>query len=153
MQGQVHDESSYCMGGIAGNAGLFAPIEDVAKIASVFMPAASADRSSARTISAPALLSAESVSLMTHSQTEGLNRRRAVGWALHDAETFDGPDWPDDAFGHTGFTGTSVFAAPRQGLLCVVLTNRVYFGRGPTTEPMGAFRRAFHSAAIKLFGS
>ncbi len=165
MQGQVHDESSYCLGGIAGNAGLFAPIEDVAKIVAVYMPGAvngdsplaagamKKNGSKSGAVGNVPLLSPESVRIMTSSQTEGMNRRRAIGWAMHDAETLDGPDWPDDAFGHTGFTGTSVFAVPRMGLVCIVLTNRVYFGREPTAEPMGAFRRAFHSAAIKAFGS
>ena len=55
---------------------------------------------------------------------------------MHDAETLDGPDWPPDSFGHTGFTGTSVFIEPRSRLLVVALTNRVYFGREATADSM-----------------
>lgn len=146
MRGEVHDESAYCLGGAAGNAGLFATLGDVSKIASIFL-------NEGRGASGESLLSPESLKLMSSSLTEGLNRRRAIGWAMHDAETLDGPDWPLDSFGHTGFTGTSVFIEPRSRLLVVALTNRVYFGREATADSMPRFRRDFHSAAIKAFGA
>lgn len=145
IRGEVHDESAYCMGGAAGNAGLFAGLEDVARIASIFLNEGKGGNGAS-------ILSPESARLMTSSLTEGLNRRRAVGWAMHDAETQDGPDWPEASFGHTGFTGTSVFMEPASRLLVVALTNRVYYGREATAEILPPFRSALHSAAIAAFG-
>jgi CubicO group peptidase (beta-lactamase class C family) len=146
VRGEVHDESAYCMGGAAGNAGLFATLGDVAKIASIFLDGG-------RSPGGETILGPESIRLMCSSLTEGLNRWRAVGWAMHDGETLDGPDWPPASFGHTGFTGTSVFIEPRSRLLVVALTNRVYYGREATAESMPRFRREFHSAAIRAFGA
>jgi CubicO group peptidase (beta-lactamase class C family) len=144
IRGEVHDESAYCLGGEAGNAGLFGTVDDVAKIASIFLNGGYFEEKK--------ILSEESVFLMTHCQTEGMNRRRAVGFAMHDGETLDGEAWPDDSFGHTGFTGTSLFIDPSRRLQAITLTNRVYFGRAETADKMSAFRKAFHTQIMEDFG-
>jgi CubicO group peptidase (beta-lactamase class C family) len=144
VRGEVHDESAFCLGGVAGNAGLFATLRESGRIASIFLGEGSAG--GAR------ILKPGSVRLMTTVQTGALRPRRAMGFLLHDDDTQDGPAWPEAAFGHTGFTGTSVFADPGRGLLAVALTNRVYFGRSETQDKMPVFRRAFHAAVMEEFG-
>lgn len=141
MVGQVHDESSWCLGGHAGNAGLFGCLDDVAAIASIYLGAPMGGGVSRGV----RILSEEAVRLMTGAQTRAAGERRSLGLRLHDATTLDGPAWPVQSFGHTGFTGTAVFMDPAASLLVVTLTNRVYYGRESTAERMSAFRKAFHS--------
>lgn len=139
--GQVHDESSFCLAGQAGNAGLFANLDDTASIGDQFL----------RHGGKP-LLSRASHMLMTSVQTGNLAERRSCGFRFHDATTADGPLWPHDSFGHTGFTGTSIFFAPRQDLMTVILTNRVYHGRDTTLDKIVHFRKDFHSLVWGLWG-
>jgi CubicO group peptidase (beta-lactamase class C family) len=149
MRGQVHDESSWCLGGGAGNAGLFACLDDVAAIASIYLGEGVARGAAGRDV---AILSPGSVALMTRVQTSAPGERRSLGLRLHDADSLDGPAWPASSFGHTGFTGTSVYMDPESGLKAVTLTNRVYYGRDSTAPKMSAFRRAFHTAIMRDFG-
>lgn len=133
--GEVHDESSYCLGGDGGNAGLFADLAGAEKLFAVYETGGG-------------LLSPGIVAEAKRLQTSGLNRKRGLGLQLHDAESFDGPACPEDSYGHTGFTGTSVWNAPSAGISATALTNRVYYGRERTAETMAAFRRAFHTALV-----
>lgn len=139
--GQVHDESSFCLAGQAGNAGLFANLDDTAKIGKQFLR-----------YEKTSLLSRSSHMLMTSEQTENLAERRSCGFRFHDDSTMDGPSWPRDSFGHTGFTGTSIFLAPHQDLMVIVLSNRVYYGRDATLEKIVHFRKEFHSQVWGLWG-
>jgi CubicO group peptidase (beta-lactamase class C family) len=68
---------------------------------------------------------------------------------LHDAETCDGPLWPADSYGHTGFTGTSAWHSPSLDLTAIVLSNRVYHGRDRTAEKITSFRLAFHGSLVE----
>ncbi len=133
IRGEVHDESSFCLGGDGGNAGLFADVAGTERLFEVYE-------------NGGGLLKPETAAEARRLQTEGLNRRRGLGLQLHDDESFDGPLSPADAYGHTGFTGTSVWSSPSAGATAIVLTNRVYYGREDTAEKIAAFRRAFHAA-------
>lgn len=133
IRGTVHDENAYAMGGIAGHAGLFGTAADVAAIARVFRDGAVIGNelaAQARTEH----VSAESV-------------RRGLGLALRAPK---GPltsgRWSMDSYGHTGFTGTSLWIDPRADLTVALLTNRVYFGRA-NDDAMYKFRIAVHEAA------
>ncbi len=143
MSGQVHDESSWCLGGQAGNAGLFGCLDEVAAIASIFL-----GDGVSRGVR---ILSSDSVRLMNRPMTSAPGERRAFGMRLHDNETLDGPAWPSTGFGHTGFTGTAVFMDPEREFLVVSLANRVYYGRESTAPRMSAFRKAFHSGLHEAF--
>jgi CubicO group peptidase (beta-lactamase class C family) len=127
IRGEVHDENSWCLGGDAGNAGLFGTAAAVLRRLDVL---------AADDLFAP----------MRRSFTDGLNRRRAVGFMMHDAEAPVGPLYGSDSFGHTGFTGTSVWVEPPSQLRVVALTNRVHFGRAETQPKLQAFRLALHQA-------
>ncbi|MDP3177621.1 MAG: serine hydrolase domain-containing protein [Spirochaetaceae bacterium] len=151
LRGEVHDESAFCVGGAAGNAGLFATLRDLRAIAAIFLNGGRGD-GGADGKPGVRILSEESVRLMTVCAAEGLGRRRALGFAMHDDETQDGPSWPAAAFGHTGYTGTSVFVEPGRRLLAIALTNRVYYGRESTATAMSAFRKELHGEALAGFG-
>lgn len=125
LQGVVHDENARAMGGIAPHAGLFGTAPEVAQVANRWLDG-----------SIP-------------GAAEAFRRRGAgshrLGW--------DGPSGsmssagsrpPKDAIGHTGFTGTSVWMSPEHGIVAVLLTNRVVYGRDP--EAIRKLRFRWHQA-------
>ncbi len=122
VRGAVHDEKAYLMNGVAGHAGLFGTARDVALLADVFL--------------APASGRGESV-LATQLACDAVREwgddpvlRRGLGWALKTSdENSCGAAMSRTTFGHTGFTGTCVWADPVRDVSIVLLTNAVYFGR------------------------
>src|SRR5207248_3253896 len=133
--GTVHDEDACLHGGVAGDAGLFAPADDVARFAAWWVSGDDAV--------VPAALRRAAATC----QTEGLGGRRGYGWACP-GDAFDvvGAWWPVTAVSHTGFTGTSLALDPASGLWVVLLTNAVHAGRDATA--VQALRRAVHGAAM-----
>ncbi len=133
IRGTVHDENANAMGGIAGHAGLFGAAADVAALTRVFRDGA--------------VIGNDLAALARTEHAKAENVRRGLGLALR-APT--GPmtseRWSMDSFGHTGFTGTSVWSDPRADRTVVLLTNRVYFGR-TNDDAMYRFRIAVHEAA------
>lgn len=132
LRGEVDDENAYAMGGAAGHAGLFGTAADVAAIARVFRDGA--------------VIGNDLAALARREHARGENARRGLGIALR------APDGPmcgryfsEDAWGHSGFTGTTLWVDPRQDLTVVLLTNRVYFGR-ENADDLYRFRIAVHEA-------
>jgi len=116
--GIVHDRNARALNGVAGHAGLFGTVNDVARYA---MTWANQSESWPR-----ADLHAETL----RRQTPAPGPARGLGWVLNDgAPTFMTPTWPKWAAGHTGFTGTSIAFDPKSGLWAVVLTNALHAGR------------------------
>lgn len=143
MRGQVHDESAYCFGGHAGNAGLFVSLEDVYRTASILLEGGASG--------GKRFLGENSIRDLTTDKTPKLGERRSFGFRMKEPETFTGPLWPASSFGHTGFTGTSLAVSPRQRLIAIILTNRVYYGRNDTTQKIADFRTRFHTLAFRDF--
>ncbi len=114
--GEVHDESAWRLGGVAGHAGLFAHAHDVAALGQSYLDAS--------------LLQRETIAEMTRLQAEFGGVRRGLGFALWspDPEASSNPFRPS-TFGHTGFTGTCLWIDPQRELVVVLLTNDVYGGR------------------------
>lgn len=129
--GEVHDGNAHFLGGVAGHAGLFGTAREVARIAEQFLPGS-------------ALLSHdETFEAFRTNFTPGLDEHRSIGWMLASTpESSAGPALPPDAFGHTGFTGTSVWVDPHTARVFVLLTNRTH----PVynAPPMNAIRRRVH---------
>ncbi len=138
VQGIVHDEKSYLMGGVAGHAGLFGTAADVAHLTELYLgPLDGRERRD---------LPLELVHEATREQAWDPVLRRGLGWALktNDANSC-GPLFSQESFGHTGFVGTCIWADPRRDLQGVLLTNSVYFGRNDTRD----LRAAFYTAAVR----
>ncbi|MBX3299358.1 MAG: serine hydrolase [Acidobacteria bacterium] len=132
--GEVHDGNAHFLNGVAGHAGLFANAQDVLRLATQFLPGSELLR---RT---------ETFGSFTTDITPGLNEHRSFGFQL--ASTIDsaaGPDLPH-AFGHLGFTGTSVWIDPEPKRVFILLTNRTHHHSLPFANING-LRRAFHSLA------
>ncbi len=132
LRGEVHDENAYAMGGVAGHAGLFGTALDVAAVARIFRDGA--------------VIGNELAALARQEHARGENVRRGLGLALRAPEgPMVGRHFGSDSFGHTGFTGTSLWVDPDAKLTVVLLTNRVYFGRA-NDDAMYRFRIAVHEA-------
>ena len=114
--GEVHDESAWRLGGVAGHAGMFAHARDVATFGQSFLDAS--------------LLRRETIAEMTRPQAQFENIRRGLGFALWspDPEASSNP-FSRETFGHTGFTGTCLWIDPSRALVVALLTNDVYGGR------------------------
>ena len=131
LRGEVHDENAYAMGGVAAHAGLFGTARAVAKLIAAFRDGAVIGDE----------LAAEA--RREHASAEG--GRYGIGVQLKAREdSLLGRYFSADSYGHTGFTGTSLFVDPERDLTVVLLTNRVYSGR--VDEPIRALRIAVHEA-------
>ena len=135
--GEVHDENACGVGGIAGHAGLFAHANAVATFGQAWLDGAGMFGIDTR-------LAQES----TREQVNYDGVRRGFGWALKAHTDSAAGAWMSaDTFGHTGFTGTSLFIDPQRALVIACLTNRVYPGRH---QPgIHEFRRAFHDSIVE----
>ena len=123
--GEVHDGNAFYRGGVAAHAGLFGTAEDVWKLARPWL-------SRHREFAA--------------DRTPDLPESRGLFWQLKRGAGSAIEGFGTDAFGHTGFTGTSVWADPDRERIFVLLTNRVH----PEVKPsdFNEVRRRFHEAAI-----
>ncbi len=137
LRGEVHDENAFAVGGVAGHAGLFGTAADVAAIARVYRDGA--------------VIGDDLAALARTEQVRDGNVRRGLGLALRaPRDAMVGRHFGIDAYGHTGFTGTSVWIDPALGLTVVLLTNRVYFGRD-NDDALYRFRIAVHEAVSAPF--
>ncbi|MBN1249050.1 MAG: beta-lactamase family protein [Anaerolineae bacterium] len=145
IAGEVHDENAYRLDGVAGHAGLFSTADDVATFGQMFL-----DRCGGA-LAVPhddVRLSAETVGAMRRLQTPGMAIRRGLGFALWDPdpEASSNP-FSKTAFGHTGFTGTSLWIDPDRDLVVALLTNEVYNGR--QGRKIGPLRLDVHRAIVE----
>jgi len=129
LQGYVHDETAALMGGISGNAGLFGNAADVAKVMQLYLQ--NGEYGNER------FISVETVKNWTSSHFQKTNNRRGFGFDkpgiqanIHTGkERYPSLCVSEQSFGHSGFTGTFVWADPANQLLFVFLSNRVYPSR------------------------
>lgn len=139
ITGQVHDENAVIMGGVAGHAGLFADAADVGKVGRAMLTGKDARGNR--------YLYPSTIRLMTKNHTAGTNLARGLGWQCKDAhETPAGDLFSETSYGHTGFTGTSLWVDPERELYAVLLTNRVHPTR--SGSGMARARHIFHNLAV-----
>ena len=152
MLGEVHDENAFVSGGVAGHAGLFSTAADLAVFTEMMarggrvdtcghVPMSGAPCSRART--RPVEL-VESGTLADFTRRVSESSSRALGWDTPSGRSSAGEFFSERSFGHTGFTGTSIWIDPELDLWVVLLTNRV----NPTRENTRhiPFRRAVHDS-------
>jgi CubicO group peptidase (beta-lactamase class C family) len=114
LQGEVHDENAYAMGGIAGHAGLFSTAADLSIFAQMML--------SGGTYDGVHIISEPTVALFTRRAAG----HRALGWDTADGDYGSGRYLTERAYGHTGFTGTSIWIDPDREMFVILLTNRVH---------------------------
>lgn len=132
-QGEVHDPTAMTLGGVAGHAGLFSTAHDLLKFTRALLDGKIVKRST--------------VDLFTRKQSALSSR--ALGWDTKSEPSSAGTKFGPRSFGHTGYTGTSIWIDPDQDLTAILLTNRVH----PTSEnaKLIKFRPKFHDAVALLF--
>jgi CubicO group peptidase (beta-lactamase class C family) len=121
LRGEVHDENAFALGGVSAHAGLFSTANDLVLIARMYLGAGQLD--------GRRFLSAATIDRFTALQDAALSHR-ALGWEKPNGSNSAGGLMSPRAFGHTGFTGTSIWFDPERGVFVLLLTNRV----NPTRE-------------------
>ena len=116
MRGEVHDENAYALGGVAGHAGLFASGRDLARFARMYL--------NGGVLEGARIVRPATIALFTKLQDSALSNR-ALGWEKPTGRNSAGHLLSRQAFGHTGFTGTSIWIDPAKDLFIILLTNRV----------------------------
>jgi serine-type D-Ala-D-Ala carboxypeptidase len=146
VQGFVHDEKAYLMGGIAGHAGLFGTASDVAALTEGYLGPLHGR--------AATLLPENFVREAVAEQAYDPILRRGLGWALKTSDENSCGRYMDrSSFGHTGFVGTCVWADPVRDLQGVLLTNAVYFGREDIRDLRAAFYEAMAAALATVIST
>jgi uncharacterized protein YbbC (DUF1343 family)/CubicO group peptidase (beta-lactamase class C family) len=120
LRGEVHDPTSFRMGGVAGHAGLFSTADDLAIYCQMILNGGK--------YNGVRILSPMSVALMTRPHVVGEDgSARGLGWDIATSFSSNRGDlFPLGSFGHTGFTGTSIWIDPASESLIVFLSNRVH---------------------------
>jgi CubicO group peptidase (beta-lactamase class C family) len=157
VQGFVHDEKAYLMGGVAGHAGLFGTAADVGALTECYLAALHGRRQchpehvmlsgvEARRVTEWETLAREATSEQAYDPV----LRRGLGWALKTTDENSCGRYMDrSSFGHTGFVGTCVWADPVRDVQGVLLTNAVYFGRDSSSDSQQPLRPRFYEAMIE----
>ncbi|MEP7087240.1 MAG: serine hydrolase, partial [Gemmatimonadota bacterium] len=111
LKGRVHDGDAYALGGVAGHAGLFSTASDLARFAQMLLDGG--------TLDGKRIVADSTVALFTHRSSGW----RALGWDTCAGGASCGQHMSERAYGHTGFTGTSLWIDPDRGLYVIVLSN------------------------------
>jgi CubicO group peptidase (beta-lactamase class C family) len=132
--GEVHDENSAMLHGVAGHAGLFGTASDVSTLGQLYL--------------------AEGGGCISPRLAREATRRhigdRGLGWMMRTPEgSSSGSRFSGESYGHTGFVGNSLWVDPQRQLVCALLTNNVFLGRDePFRAVLKAFRPLFHDTLI-----
>lgn len=111
--GVVHDERAYYLGGVSAHAGIFSSAHDLARFAEMYLDGGALD--------GVRIVQPQTIALFTRRQLQD----RALGWQKPDGNNSAGHMMSELAFGHTGFTGTSIWIDPATDVFVILLSNRV----------------------------
>ena len=135
--GEVHDETASLLNRVAGHAGLFSTAKDISNLLQLLL--------NDGTFNGRQIIKPETVKLFTTRYSD--KSTRALGWDTKSERNSSAGNLFDiTSFGHTGFTGTSVWADPTRKLFVVFLTNRVYHTR--ENKKLYKVSPALHDAVI-----
>jgi CubicO group peptidase (beta-lactamase class C family) len=123
LWGTVHDENAWAMGGVAGHAGLFSTAKDLALFSMMILNGGEGTNG-VRIVKPP--------TIARWTARQGKESTRTLGWDSPEGGSSAGQFFSPWSFGHTGFTGTSIWIDPEKDLFVVVLTNRVNPSRNNT---------------------
>lgn len=132
--GVVHDERAYYLGGVSAHAGIFSSAYDLARFARMYLNGGILD--------GVRIVQPQTIELFTTRQVQD----RALGWQKPDGSNSAGHLMSERAFGHTGFTGTSIWIDPAHDVFVILLSNRVNPTRANTK--IGRVRVALADAVM-----
>jgi beta-glucosidase-like glycosyl hydrolase/CubicO group peptidase (beta-lactamase class C family) len=141
VQGEVHDENAFAIGGVSGHAGVFSTAPDLAEFCQMLL--------NGGVYAHQRILRRSTIAQFTTPQQLS-GGTRTLGWAVPTEGGSSGHYFSAHTFGHTGFTGTSIWIDPDRQLFVVLLTNRVH----PTRENIKIqhVRVALHDAVMQALG-
>ena len=149
LRGIVHDENSFAFEEEGGNAGLFSTAKDLLRFSQLLINEGELD--------GIRLLSKQSIAeILKNHNPVGLTPR-GLGWEIKkpisttDGASWEyscGPDFPDNSYGHTGFTGTSLWFNPVTKQIVIALSNRVNISRENNIDSIKRFRENLHGLLI-----
>jgi serine-type D-Ala-D-Ala carboxypeptidase len=139
IQGEVQDENSSMLGGVAGHAGLFSTAHDLTRFAHAMLHGGHP------------ILRRETVSLFTRRESLPTGTSRALGWDTPSVPSQAGKYFGSNSFGHLGYTGTSLWIDPERQLSITLLTNRTW----PDCANLAIkqVRPKFHDAVVEALTS
>ncbi len=155
IQGEVHDETTSILGGISGNAGLFSNSTDLYKFMRVMMNNGKYYNPYTRGLKEEKLFSPDIISLfIKRYENVSYENSRALGWDTKPLAASGKYRIPcgelisENCFGHTGYTGTSIWCDTDRNLVVIFLTNRVYPSRD--NYEIRNIRPELHNLAIQI---
>jgi beta-glucosidase-like glycosyl hydrolase/CubicO group peptidase (beta-lactamase class C family) len=141
VQGAVHDENAFAMGGAAGHAGMFTTAGDLAAFCQMLL--------NGGIYGHHRLMNRATISQFTTPQ-DVAGSAYTLGWMVPTPNSSSGHSFSAHSFGHLGFTGTSIWIDPDRRLFVILLTNRVYPTRD--NDKIAAVRPAVHDAVLESLG-
>ena len=141
MQGEVNDGNAWAMGGVAGHAGLFSTAPDIAAFAQMML--------NGGIYAHERMLRRAAVTEFTTPVVIG-GTPRALGWDVPTADSSSGKYFSSSAYGHLGFTGTSLWIDPVRDVFVVLLTNRVH--PSAANDKIRKVRPEAHDAVMEALG-
>ena len=145
IKGYVHDENAYSIGGVAGHAGLFSKTKDLAIFSQMML--------NKGLYGWKRIFRSETVELFTQRSNIIDGSSRCLGWDSPSDKASGGVYLSNTSFGHTGFTGTSLWIDPENDMIVILLTNAVHPNRESKTPNYFDWRQRIHSAVYECVGS
>ncbi|MBW2066874.1 MAG: serine hydrolase, partial [Deltaproteobacteria bacterium] len=143
IQGEVHDENAYALGGYSGHAGLFSTAEEVYRIAAMLRDHYLGRRED--------YFSSETVEEFFRRQEMVAGCTWALGWDTPSLEgSSSGRYFSEKSVGHLGYTGTSLWMDLEKDAIVILLTNRVHPARD--NEKIREFRPVLHDRVMEVLG-
>ena len=142
--GEVQDPTTYLFGGVAGHAGVFSTADDLSLFAQMLLNGGESQ--------CTRILSPGAVVAMTKPQNiPGSSIHRGLGWDIESplSKEFNA-SFPAGSFGHTGYTGTSIWIEPRSKTYLIILTNRLHPSGKGQVKPLRAKIAAAVAAAVPM---
>ena len=135
IRAEVNDENTWVMGGVAGHAGCFGPAQEVAAFAECMLRGGTP------------LFDLHTVELFTRRVSSPDGTSRALGWDTPSPPSQSGKYFSPRAYGHLGYTGTSLWIDPERQITVTLLTNRTWPDR--SSQLIKKIRPAFHDAVVE----
>ena len=144
IKGYVHDENAYSIGGVAGHAGLFSKTKDLAIFSQMML--------NKGLYGWKRVFRTETVELFTQRANIIEGDSRCLGWDSPSGKASGGVYLSNTSYGHTGFTGTSLWIDPKNDMIVILLTNSVHPNRESKSPNYFDWRQKIHSAVYESIG-
>jgi len=143
VKGYVHDENAHSLDGVSGHAGLFSTANDLAIFAQMMLNGGEYNKT--------LTFDKKTVELFT-SVVDSSFSSRCLGWDSPSGNASGGVYLSDESFGHTGFTGTSMWIDPENEIFVILLTNAVHPNREWKSPKYFDWRQRIHSEVYESLG-